>query len=72
MLEELLWSPWRVFAQCATCVTVVFKDLFSVICVFVHEHTHLHTCGLVPWRPEEGLGCPGVGVTGGCDMGLGN
>lgn len=46
--------------------------LLSVVYVFVHEHTHLHTCVLVPQRPEEGLGCPGVGVTGSYDMCSGN
>lgn len=48
---------------------IIFKDLFSI-------SISANVCGCrCPWRPDEGVGSLGIGVTGGCDppdLGTGN
>lgn len=71
MFTEHPQSPLSVFAQCAICVMLFLKMIYFLCCVCACVHTHTCTCTpcmLVPWRPEEGLGCSEAGVIGGSEQ----
>jgi len=42
--------------------------VFVCMCVCVCVCVYVCVCLQVPWRPEEGIRCPGAGVAGGCEL----